>query len=105
MFSLKAPRERPQVARPPRCACSDPKCLRDYQLADDGSKYIGAVQWGGGALELNEGPDGPELRVSSDAELCVDGLDVVSTLEDLESRLSTIEGLCVNDTAVEDDGL
>ena len=41
----------------------------------------------------------------SDAELCVDGLDVVSTLEDLESRLSTIEGLCVNDTAVEDDGL
>ena len=79
------------------------------QLADDGSKYIGAVQWGGGALELNEGPDGPELRVSADAELRVDGLDVVSTLEDLESRLSTIEehhqGLCVNDTAVEDDGL
>ena len=56
-------------------------------------------------LELNEGPDGPELRVSADAELRVDGLDVVSTLEDLESRLSTIEGLCVNDTAVEDDGL
>ena len=52
-----------------------------------------------------EGPDGPELRVSADAELRVDGLDVVSTLEDLESRLSTIEGLCVNDTAVEDDGL
>ena len=57
------------------------------------------------AVELNEGPDGPELRVSADAELRVDGLDVVSTLEDLESRLSTIEGLCVNDTAVEDDGL
>ena len=72
------------------------------RLCRDLSQQHRALAWGAPAEPRARTA---ELRVSADAELRVDGLDVVSTLEDLESRLSTIEGLCVNDTAVEDDGL